>query len=62
MKLAVISLDIAALGLVVTTAFKLLPAVAGLLAVVYYGFVIYDRIKYGPEAHWPKKDTNRDDS
>lgn len=41
--------DIAALGMVVGTAAKFIPAVAALLAVIYYGFVIYDRIRYGPE-------------
>lgn len=49
MKLATISFDIAALGLILGTATKVLPALAALLGVIWYGFVIYDRIRYGPE-------------
>jgi hypothetical protein len=41
--------DIIALGVIISSVAQLLPAMAALLAVVYYGFVIYDRIKYGPE-------------
>jgi len=41
--------DFVALGVIVGTIAKVLPALAALLAVVYYGFVIYDRIRYGPE-------------
>jgi len=49
MKLAEMTIDITALGILVGVVNKVLPALAGLLAIVYYGFVIYDRIKYGPE-------------
>lgn len=49
MKLATISFDLAALGLILGTATKVLPALAALLGVIWYGFVIYDRIRYGPE-------------
>jgi hypothetical protein len=41
--------DIAAAGLIIGSIVKVLPAIAALLAVIYYGFVIYDRIRYGPE-------------
>jgi len=41
--------DFVALGVIVGTIAKVLPALAAFLAVVYYGFVIYDRIRYGPE-------------
>jgi len=52
MKLLIGSINIAdvvALGVIAGTIAKLLPELAALLAVVYYGFVIYDRIRYGPE-------------
>jgi len=52
MKLLIGSINIAdvvALGVIAGTIAKLLPEFAALLAVVYYGFVIYDRIRYGPE-------------
>jgi hypothetical protein len=49
MKLLIITADLAAIGVVVGSALNWMPAIAGLLAAVYYGFVIYDRVKYGPE-------------
>lgn len=52
MKLAALTADITALGVLIGSAINLVPAIAGLLAVIYYGFVIYDRIRYGPEIKW----------
>lgn len=49
MKSLMITADITALGVVLGAAFQILPAIAGLLACVWYGFVIYDRIRYGPD-------------
>lgn len=53
MKLATMGIDLGALALVASSAFKILPGtigiVAGVLGAIYYGFVIWDRIKYGPE-------------
>ncbi len=42
-------IDVAAFGILMGAAYKIIPSIAALLAVVYYGFVIYDRIRYGPE-------------
>ena len=44
-----ITIDLAALGVLLGAVTQVVPAIAGLLAVIYYGFVIYDRIVYGPE-------------
>lgn len=41
--------DALALSLVAGAIAKILPSLAALLAIIYYGFVIFDRIKYGPE-------------
>lgn len=49
MKLAVVGMDAAALVTMVGAAEHLIPVFAALLAVVWYGFVIWDRIVYGPE-------------
>lgn len=49
MKPLMITVDIAALSVILGSAMQLLPALAGLLAVVWYGFALYDRIRYGPE-------------
>lgn len=49
MKIAMITADITTLAIIVGSAFNFIPAIAGMLAVVYYGFLIYDRIKYGPQ-------------
>ena len=53
MKLATMGVDLGALALVVTSASNFLPSlvavIAGALGAVYYGLVIYDRFKYGPD-------------
>jgi hypothetical protein len=49
MKLALNIIDFAALGVVIGSISRVLPAMAALLAVIYYGFVIYDRVRYGPD-------------
>lgn len=49
MKPLMITADLTALGVIFGAAFQILPAIAGLLACVWYGFVIYDRIRYGPD-------------
>lgn len=49
MKLAMITADVTTLAIIIGSAFNFIPAIAGVLAVVYYGFLIYDRIKYGPQ-------------
>lgn len=51
MKIALITVDVATLAIIVGSAFNFIPAIAGLLAVVYYGFLIYDRIRYGPQVN-----------
>jgi hypothetical protein len=56
MKLAMITADLTTLAILVGAAINLIPAAAGLLAVVYYGFLIYDRIKYGPQLFHIHKD------
>lgn len=53
MKLATIGIDVTALGVMAGSIFHVLPIVVtvgvGCLAMIYYGFVIFDRLKYGPE-------------
>ena len=49
LKFINVGADLAALGLLVGVAAKVIPALAGLLAIIYYGIVVYDRIRYGPE-------------
>lgn len=49
MKMVTISTDIAALGIIIGSAAKFLPAIAALFGAIWYAFVIYDRIRYGPE-------------
>lgn len=49
MKMMMIATDITAIGFILGSAANVLPAIAGLLAAIWYGFVIYDRIRYGPE-------------
>lgn len=49
MKIATIGTDLAALGVILGSAAKFLPAVAALFGAIWYAFVIYDRIRYGPD-------------
>lgn len=44
-----VTADLTALGVLIATAAKVVPDVVGILAMVYYAFVVYDRIRYGPE-------------
>jgi small-conductance mechanosensitive channel len=59
MKLLTIGLDVAALSIFLGTAAQIIPTLVGLLAAVYYAFVVYDRIRYGPEIEnrmfWERK-------
>jgi hypothetical protein len=59
MKILTIGLDIAALSIFLGTAAKVIPTVVGILAAIYYAFVVYDRIRYGPEIEnrmfWERK-------
>lgn len=49
MKLMMVTADLTALGVLIGITAKIIPDIVGLLAMVYYGFVVYDRIRYGPE-------------
>lgn len=49
MKPLIMTADIVSLSVILVAAMQFIPAIAGLLAVIWYSFVIYDRIKYGPE-------------
>lgn len=49
MKFLTLTPDIVALAVWISALNKIIPSVVGLLAMVYYGFVVYDRIRYGPE-------------
>lgn len=53
MKLFMIGADITTLAMIAGAVLNLIPTVAGviatILAAVYYGFLVYDRIKYGPQ-------------
>jgi len=64
MKPLMITADIAAVGAIIGASLNFLPAfvglAAGLLACVWYGFVIYDRIKYGPELDSRQRQHRRD--
>lgn len=59
MKMLTVGIDIAALSIFMGTAAKIIPTIVGLLAAVYYAFVVYDRIRYGPEIEnrmfWERK-------
>lgn len=59
MKLAMITADVAALGVLFGSALNIFPAIAGVLAVVYYGFLIYDRVRYGPDIEGRMRWANR---
>lgn len=48
MKFIMITADITALGVIIGSANQIIPAIAGLLAAIWYGFAIYDRLKNGP--------------
>lgn len=65
MKIAAMGFDAAALGIILGVANHILPAVAALLGVIWYGFVIFDRIRYGPEVgnrkFWRKIERDEDD-
>lgn len=49
MKLGIMGVDITVLGVIVAAGTNILPALAALLGVIWYGIVIYDRLKYGPK-------------
>lgn len=56
MKLAMITVDLTTLAIIMGAALNLIPAIAGVLAVVYYGFLIFDRVRYGPQVATHRRD------
>jgi hypothetical protein len=49
MRIEMIVADITAITVIIGAANSVIPAIAGVLAAIWYGFMVYDRIKYGPE-------------
>lgn len=48
MKPAFITANLLALGALLGAATQVIPLIGGVLAAIYYGFLVYDRIRYGP--------------